>query len=234
MISAKSKKIKSLLRIFTYGAVMFLPNVLKIWTYSNLLGHEIDKTARIGLSYVEAKKIKMGPKASIRNFSIIRNLELLEMGQAASIGPLNHASAMRVDNAKHFSDEQPQRFPALIMGDYSAIVKNHFFDCNNTVTIGHHSLIAGFGSAIFTHGVDLKRNRQSSAPVTIGNYCMVASHAKIIKGSVLPDYSVLAAGSTLHKAYADTHTLYSGVPAEPVKKLDPACEYFHRAEGYVP
>ena len=56
----------------------------------------------------------------------------------------------------------------------------------------------------------------------------------VIKGSALPDCSVLGANSTLHKAFSQPYTLYSGVPAQPVAPLDPESGYFHRDIGFVP
>jgi hypothetical protein len=44
---------------------------------------------------------------------------------------------------------------------------------------------------------------------------------------------VLAAGSSLSHAFGDPFTLYSGVPAKPVKPLDRDAEYFRRTAGFV-
>jgi hypothetical protein len=55
----------------------------------------------------------------------------------------------------------------------------------------------------------------------------------VLRGAELPDCSVLAAGSTLARAFQEPFTLYSGVPAQPVKALDRDAEYFRRTRGYV-
>jgi len=120
------------------------------------------------------------------------------------------------------------------MGACSAIVKGHFFDCNHTITLGHHTIVAGQGSSFFTHGIDLAQNRQESSPIRIGNHCMIGACCVVLKGGVLPDCSVLGANSTLHKAFSEPYTLYSGVPAQPVATLDPESGYFHREIGFVP
>ena len=62
---------------------------------------------------------------------------------------------------------------------------------------------------------------------------MVGAHSVLTRGAVLPDCSVLAANSTLHKAFEQTHMLYSGVPAKPVKELDPEGLFFKRKVGFV-
>lgn len=73
-----------------------------------------------------------------------------------------------------------------------------------------------------------------SSPVRIGQYCFVGAACVILKGAVLPDFSILAANSTLHRAFDESYGLYSGVPAQRVRALDHDCAYFHRTIGYVP
>lgn len=215
-----------------YVLLAFLPSSAKRFIYNNILGHDIHPTAKIGLSFVKVQKLKMGPNARIRNFNIIRNLEVLELGESASIGGRNYISALPIGSKKHFLNEKDRK-QALILEAHSSIVSNHFFDCNNTISIGHHTTIAGHGTSFFTHGIDIEENLQKSAPISIGNYCMVGACSVIIKGAVLPDCSILAANSTLHKAYETTHMLYSGVPAKAIKELAPESLYFHRTTGSI-
>lgn len=222
-------------KIFLHAFYFFLaifPSRLKCFVYNQFLGCEIHRTARIGFSLILAKKIVMGPHACIKHFNIIRNLDCLELGEAALIGNFNRVTCLPWGATRHFQMEENRR-QALVLGRHAAIVGRHFFDCNNAILIGEYALIAGAGSSVFTHGINIQHNRQESGPVTIGKYCMIGAHSVILKNASLPDYSVLAANSTLHKAYTQTHTLYSGVPAVPVKALDPESKFFHRKEGYV-
>ncbi len=224
------KKIRA--SFFIYAAIAFLPTTVKRLIYNRLLGHDIHETARIGLSYVQAGKITMGPHARIRNFNVIRNLEKLEIGEGATIGSHNRVNALPLASRKHFLEEA-DRLPALILGKQAAITGKHVFDCNNTITIGDFTTIAGQNSIFYTHGINIDLCRQESGKIVIGSYCMVAARCVVIKGAALPDYSVLAANSTLHKAFTQPYMLYSGVPAKPVRELDPAGQYFHRQTGSV-
>jgi acetyltransferase-like isoleucine patch superfamily enzyme len=212
--------------------ISFLPRAVKIFVLNKCFKCEIHPTAKIGLSFVKVKKIKMGPNAKIGNFNIIRNLELLDIGENATIGTSNYVTAIPLGSKQHFTDEE-SRFPALILGKCSGIVKKHFFDCNNTITIGHYTLIAGFNSAFFTHGVSIQKCKQVTTPVEIGNYCMIATHCTVTKGAKLPNCSILAASSTLHKTFEEPYRMYSGVPAQPVKVLEPDNAYFHRKTNYI-
>jgi acetyltransferase-like isoleucine patch superfamily enzyme len=55
----------------------------------------------------------------------------------------------------------------------------------------------------------------------------------ILAGAILPNHSVLGAGSVLTRAMEDEHTLYAGVPARPVKALAEDLDYFQRETGLV-
>jgi acetyltransferase-like isoleucine patch superfamily enzyme len=121
----------------------------------------------------------------------------------------------------------------MMFGRPGALNARHYVDCCNRVEIGEFATIAGARSQILTHAIDFKLNRQASAPVRIGRYCFVGTACVVLKGADLPECSVLAAGSTLARAYEETFTLYSGVPAQPVKALDRDAGYFRRECGYV-
>ena len=92
---------------------------------------------------------------------------------------------------------------------------------------------AGFSSQILTHSIDLAANRQSAAPVRLGNYCFVGTNSVLLGGSALPDFCVLGAKSLLNKAQTVTHTLYAGTPAVAVKELPADLAYFQRQTGFV-
>lgn len=216
-----------------YLLLMFLPNSLKRWVMNNFCGYDIHPDASIGFSFIRVRKLILGEGARIKHFNFIRNLELFELKEKSSIGSFNQFTAIPIGSKVQFSEEK-NRYPSLVLGAHSAIVSRHYFDCNSAIQIGHHTIIAGRNTLFYSHGINVGRNRQETDPIQIGNYCMLGAATVILKGSVLPDYSVLAANSTLSKAYEETHMIYSGVPAVPVKNLDKSAEYFHREEGFVP
>tara|TARA_R110002095_G_scaffold154534_5_gene134305 strand:- start:7080 stop:7748 length:669 start_codon:yes stop_codon:yes gene_type:complete len=220
--------IKLLLSLF----IAVLPNAVKRYVYNHFFGYDIHPTASIGLSLINVKNVKMGPHARIKHFCVIKGLECLEIGAYGSIGVLNRFSGVPLSETSFFQAKK-DRYPALIMGEHSAIVSRHYFDCNDTITIGRFTTIAGLGCAFWTHGINIKDNVQETAPIEIGDYCLVSARVVVIKGAKLPDYSVLGANSTLHKAYDKPYTLYSGVPAVPVTTLDSSYAYFHRKKGAV-
>jgi len=213
------------------GIGLILPWPLRRWLLRVLCGYSFGEGARIGHSLIGCPSLHMGPASRIGHFNVIKGMRV-DLGERATIGDFNWIAGLATGNAKHFSQEAG-RDPALLMGRHAALTSRHFIDCSNRVDIGEFATIAGARSQILTHAIDFQRNRQVSAPVRIGRYCFVGTGCVVLKGSELPDCSVLAAGSSLSRSFADTFTLYSGVPAQPVKPLDRDAEYFRRTRGYV-
>jgi acetyltransferase-like isoleucine patch superfamily enzyme len=211
---------------------VIFPQPLKRLVYTKLFGYDIARDARIGFSYLSCKHITLASKARIGHGSVIKGLDELILGTSANIGHFNFITAMPSGSTKHFL-HNTNRVPALKLGNYSSLTGRHYLDCCDTITIGAFTIVAGMRTSFFTHGIDLQENRQDAAPITIGNYCMIGATCVILKGAVLPDYSVLGANSTLQKAYAEPYTLYSGVPAMPVRQFSMDAKYFSRTTGFI-
>lgn len=213
------------------GFALILPWPLRRWLLRVLCGYSFGEGARIGHSLIGCPSLNMGPGSRIGHFNVVKGMRV-DLGERATIGDFNWIAGLAAGNAKHFAEEV-SRDPAFVMGQHAALTSRHFVDCSNRVDIGEFTTIAGARSQILTHAIDFARNRQVSAAVRIGRYCFVGTGCVVLKGSELPDCSVLAAGSSLSRAFGDTFTLYSGVPATPVKPLDRDAEYFRRTRGYV-
>jgi acetyltransferase-like isoleucine patch superfamily enzyme len=213
-------------------AIMFLPMSLKRKAYRAWFGYQIADDARIGVAFIACKNVVMAQGTRIGHFTVIKQLDRLEMAEGANIGTFNMITAIPSHASVHFT-HQPERYPALIIGAHSSLTGRHYVDCCDTVTIGAFTIVAGMGTRFFSHSVNMELNRQETAPIRIGSYCMVGAGSIILKGATLPDYCALGAGSTLQKTYFETHMLYSGVPANPVKQLSPNYAYFHRTAGFI-
>lgn len=120
----------------------------------------------------------------------------------------------------------------LTWGNSELIFGNNFFSGNqvsiccskniifgDNVNIGHQNQI--FDTSFhFIYLADTKEVYNNSAPVIIGHNSWITNRCSILKGTRLPAYSVLAAGSTANKDYSEESegTLFVGVPAKPKKK----------------
>lgn len=218
------KKLLSLL-------VVMLPWRLKRWALRRFWGYEIADGARIGLSYIFPGHLVMGEGASIGHFNVAIHLELLSCGAHSIIGRSNWITG-HSRHGGHFS-HRANRDPALHLGAHAAITKQHIIDCTDRVDIGPFTTVAGYYSQIITHGINVLESRQDCKPIRIGAYCLVGTRVTVLGGAVLPDRSVLGAGSLLNKAHGEEFAVYAGQPASKVKNLDPEAAYFHREHGFV-
>ncbi|RIJ29198.1 acyltransferase [Henriciella algicola] len=173
----------------------------------------------------------MSEGAYIGTLSVIRNVDKVELGKGAIIGTFNWIYGFPSGITEHF--QEAGRASELIMGEGASLTSRHIVDCTSRVTIGAFTTVAGFYSQILTHGIDIRTNRQTSRPVTIGKYCLIGSRSTIVKGAVLPEGTVLSAGSMFRGTPEESHHIYSGVPATPVRALSIDDPYFTRLNGPV-
>ena len=211
--------------------VVFLPWKLKRWVLRRFWGYRIADGARIGLSYVFPGELVMGEGAYIGHFNVAIHLGKLECGAHSVIDRSNWITGHPPKGA-HFT-HRTQRAPVLVVGDHAAITKSHIIDCTDKIEIGPFATIAGYHSQFITHGINVAEGRQDCKPIRIGAYCLVGTRVTVLGGAVLPDRSVLGAGSVLNKAHAGEFTVYAGQPAVRVKDLPPDAAYFHRPRGFV-
>jgi acetyltransferase-like isoleucine patch superfamily enzyme len=195
-------------------------------------GYKIHPTSRIGFAWVMPEQLIMEPYSSIGTLTVCKGLRLVHLKQHAAIGRANWITGFPASNQKHFAHQHDRR-PELIIGEHSGITNRHLIDCTNSVTIGAFTVFAGFRSQILTHSVDLEKCRQSSAPITIGDYCFIGTDCVLLGGSSLPNHSVLGAKSLLNTRHLEPFWLYAGNPARPVKRLAEDMAYFKRQVGFV-
>ncbi len=212
--------------------LLILPWRLRRLALNKIFGYRIHPTARIGLSLICPERLEMGAGARIGNLTLCKGISLLKMSEKSSIGNLNWITGFPAGNRSFFTADIGRQ-PELILGDQAAVTTRHFIDCTNSIRIGRFTTFAGVRSQMLTHSIDLYKCRQSSKPITIGEYCFVGTGCVLLGGSVLPDYSVLGANSLLNKPHADPYFLYAGNPAKPVKQLPKELAYFTRSTGFV-
>lgn len=222
----------SVLRVSLQIAAMPLPWVLRRRVLNKILGFQIVPSASIGYSILDVKTLKMSEGSRIGHLTYATGLTELRLDSFAQLGNLNWVTGFSSTDRRAFSADI-NRNSALLIGMHSAITHRHLIDCTNEVRIGTHSTIAGWRTQILTHGIDLTLSRQTSRPVVIGSYCFVGTGSILLKGSRLPDRSVLSAGSVLLTQESEECALYAGVPARKVRDLAPDSEYFTRQEGFV-
>ncbi|MFA4928239.1 MAG: hypothetical protein WC558_06965 [Patulibacter sp.] len=213
-------------------ALFVLPWKLRRLLLNRIPGYSIDPTARIGFSIVVPyRTLRLGPGAKIGHLNLMRGMDAVRLGENAVIAHLNWIYAIPM-HFRHLSHEKERR-AELVLEDGAGVTRRHLIDCSNTVSLGRNALIAGYGTQVLTHAIDLGEGKQGSRPVLIGESSMVGTRAVILGGSVLPGFSALGAGSVLRSVYERQHRIYSGVPATDVAPVDPSSEFFRRSSAYV-
>lgn len=207
-----------------------LPWWLKRRVLNRFAGWELHEDARIGLSIVAVGRLRMESGARIYSMSVIKNLSEANLGTNAYIGPWNWISCSPMKSRVFQNVERSQ---TLTLGVETAITMRHYIDCNDAVTIGSHSTLAGVRSQILTHSIDLTRSQQRTRPVVIGDFCFIGTGSIITAGSVLADYVVVGAGSVTSGALEKSYTVYRGNPAVAERAVDSDAGYFVRRDGSV-
>jgi len=175
----------------------------------------------------------MAAGSSIDHFTVAIHLDVIQLEERASIGRNNWITGFPSNsNSLHFK-HQVNRQSKLLLGESSAVTKNHHLDCTNTIEIGRFATVAGYQSQFLTHSIDVFENRQDSAPIIIGAYSFVGTNSVVLGGAILPAYSVLGAKSLLNKSYVEEWRLYGGVPAKELSTIPMTARYFTRTEGFV-
>ena len=188
------------------------------------LGHRVHPSAIARPSLVwRVDELVLGPGSRLGRANVLKHLTSLALAADASIGRLNVISAHPVYK-RLYSDGA-----RLALDEHAKVTSHHHLDCSASVTIGAYSSLAGSGTTVLTHSVDLRRDAQVAHPIVLGRYCFVGTHCVLLGGAVLPDRSVLAAGSVLTRASSGEvpSGLWSGVPAAHRRPVDGA--WFHRA-----
>lgn len=219
------------IRVVVSLIIMPFPWAFRRLIFSCLFGYSFGPRAYVGRSILDANHVSLGSDARIGSLTAIRNLDEVFIQDRARIGSFNWIFGYLGEG--HFQ-ESPKRKSKLSMEGDSAITARHIIDCTDEVTIGEFSTLAGHRSQLLTHSIDFSKNTQTCAPINIGCYCFVGTGCILTKGTDLPKFSIVGAGSVVSsRTMKREYSLYVGNPAKVAKQLDPEMDYFSRREGVV-
>lgn len=188
-----------------------------------LLGYRLSKSSLVGRSIIVCDQVILDDEATIGHFNIIRHLETLHLGPGAQIGSRNWISAATADG--FFEGEGP-RNRRLLLGAGARVTRGHRLDCSNQIEFEARSNLAGSGSQVLTHSIDVKTGRQRTRPVTVGFGATVQAACVLLPGSLMPEGSELLANSTLQYSSEPypSYFLLGGVPATKLRPLPSSSE----------
>lgn len=173
------------------------------------LGHPVHPTARARCCLVlGVDVISMGPHSRIGQWNAFKGMKLVRLDEFASIGRLNVISAHPV-----FGRLYPEG-ARLSLASHSFVTSRHRLDCSGSVAVGSYAGVAGHGTSILTHSIDLAVDAQAAYPVTIGSRSFIGTGCLLLGGAEMPENSVLAGGSVLPRSRTPREPgLWAGAPA---------------------
>jgi acetyltransferase-like isoleucine patch superfamily enzyme len=211
---ASTPKPNALLSLFVW---LLPPSKFKMWALRRL-GNHIGDGVELGPTIV----LGCGPfwlddLAGFGLLNTFRNLRHVRIGSNSHLGNFNYVTA---------SPEYQQHSDYVgffIVEEMSGITSRHYLDCGGQIVLRRNSGIGGLRSIFQSHEIDLMKNETGVGQIILERNSMTGTGVILLKGAVLPEKSVLAAGSILTKAPRDatlqTNGLYAGAPARYVREL---------------
>ena len=201
-------------KILSLFLCLFIPIKLSRFIL-NRLGHNINKSAKIGCSLIWGTKLNLGPNCKIGNFNIISVVNL-EMQNGSLIRNMNIIYGLftvilskdsRIGKQNNITRSKSKSIvigvSQLYIGELSCITKKTIIDLTSSLTIGNFSQIGGVGTQIWTHGYI----HATSGPdrfrvdgsVNIGNNVYIGSSCLLNPGVSIGDSINIGGNSTVSK-----------------------------------
>lgn len=228
MIGVLRRRAGALARYFVLALAAPLPWPLKGRLLRLCLGYKLDPSARIGLSLIDCKDVELGPDARVGHFCVIQGLDRFKLGAASVVGNMTWIKAPKEDDLWFAGRD---RDPSCVIGHHTILTARHNIDCSDAVTIGDWSMLAGGQTLVLTHEIDINQEKPACSPVHIGDRCLIHARVTLRAGTRLPAGTVVAAGAIVAESPPEGYKLHGGVPARPLKDLDPDAYFFTR-EAY--
>lgn len=121
--------------------------------------------------------------------------------QALRLALLRLLGARIGTKVRIFRGTQVMSAENLVVGDHVAIGFRCLLDARTSITIGHHTVIASDVHFIGGHH-DLTTFETIEQPISIGDYCWIASRATILDGVTLGRGAVVSACSMVGRDVA--------------------------------
>ena len=163
-------------------------------------------------------QLYLGRASTIGFFNLIR-VNRLVMKEAANIGALNQihgdfsiclkqeaaiGNRNRINRGPYLGDRYPS---SLMLGVMAKITADHYVNLICPVSFGSHSVLAGSGSQVWTHGYRhdaVGRGRQEiKRPVKIGDNVYIASMSCVGPGVTLGNAITIGAHSSVARSLAE-------------------------------
>ena len=170
---------------------------------------------------------------SIGKGSDFRKPTCLEIvGPRVSVGDYFHAMATKDGRIRLVT--WPETEGRIEIGSYVALSPGVRIKSASSVKIGDSCVIAEnvYITDADWHGIYERIYPPGEmAPVEIGNNVWISDRATVLKGVRIGDNSIVAAGAVV-TSDVPPDTIVGGVPAKPIRKLDPDARYSTRRDMF--
>lgn len=191
----------------------FLPSFAKV-RLLRLLGHQIHRSAYIGLSYLNVRHIKLAEDTYIGHGNVFTRLNYVELGAGSRINRWNRFTT------------SPQSNGQLVIGERTSISLGHYFDASELIEIGNDTIIGGHRSTFFTHSKGVEKV-DYVCPISVGDWCYLGSNLCLIPGAGIGSHTFVGMGAVVAGDFSqDGYCLLTGNPAQIKKHLSPESPYF--------
>lgn len=115
-----------------------------------------------------------------------------------------------------------QKAAKLTINEYFNGTSRAKFVCADEIVIGKHFTFGWEGLIMdtdwhSTYNISSKKYSQKSKNITIGDYVWLATGVSVMKGSKIPNYSIIAGKSLVNRQFEEECALYAGTPAKLIK-----------------
>lgn len=124
-------------------------------------------------------------------------------------------------NIGHGSKISVGKDATLTFGKNFHITAESSIVCTKEITFGDNVLVSWENIFMDTDFHHVKQNDNiinSPKKIDIGNHVWIGCRCTILKGSIIPENSILGAGSIVNKPINGDHIIIAGVPAKTIKK----------------
>lgn len=199
-------------RFLTALVALVLPSLLA-GPLLRLFGHRVAKGARIGFSLLLVDKLCLDRTARIGHLNLIRVKRLL-VREGGFIGRSNlfngpvsvhlgrHAEIGNRNKILRGPSPAVTYGPArLVLGEWAKLTADHRIDCTCGVSFGPHSILAGSGSQLWTHGyvheLSGSGRYRMDGRISIGRDVYIGSASLLTAGVRIADGVIVGAGTTV-------------------------------------
>ncbi len=214
-------------KLAALACIAVLPSGLACVGLRVFFGYKIGKKVRIGFSIIDAEDCVIGDNVAIGHLNVFIGIKKLLIGEHTRIGVLNifrggnevnigrYCEILRLNEINSIPEPDiiNEADPRFILGDGSMVGASHKIDFTDKVEFGKRVILGGRNSSIWTH------NRQSTMPVSIGDFSYIGSEIRIAPGGSIPAKCIVGIGSVITKKFLSENQLIAGVPAKEVKEL---------------